>query len=74
MTGPTWKGLYMSKVKLKSQETVIANDAYLTESITDPSAKTVAGYPEGVMAAAIKPGSVSQADVRALIAYIRTLR
>ena len=36
-TGPTWKGLYGSEVKLVDGTTVTADETYLKESITDPS-------------------------------------
>src|SRR5919109_5520055 len=60
-TGPTFKGLFGSKVKLTSG-TVTADEAYLIESIENPDKQIVAGYHAGIMSAAIKPGSVSQAD------------
>ena len=43
-TGPTWKGLYGSEVKLSDGTTVTADETYIKESITDPSAKIVDGY------------------------------
>jgi cytochrome c oxidase subunit 2 len=71
---PTWKSLYGSKVELTDGTTVVAGEAYLRESMTDPSAKTVKGFKEGLMATVIKPGSLSEAEVEALVAYIETLR
>lgn len=71
--GPTWEGLYGSRVTLDDGSVVVADDAYTAESIRDPDAKTVDGYLKGVMAAVIKPGAVSEEDIRALVAYIRTL-
>ena len=49
MVGPTWKGLYGEEVELDDGTTVIADDAYLAESITDPGAKIVKGFPAGAM-------------------------
>lgn len=71
---PTWKGLYMSRVELGSGETVIANEEYLRHSMLQPSAQTVKGYKEGLMETVIKPNSLSEEEVVALIAYIRSLR
>ena len=48
--------------------------AYLLESIVDPDKQIVAGYSPGIMSAVIKPGAVSQADAKALVAYIQTLK
>lgn len=72
--GPTWKGLYLSEVKLADGSTVTADDAYLRESILNPSAKTVEGYPPGLMETVIKPDSLSESEVDALVDYIRSLK
>jgi cytochrome c oxidase subunit II len=71
--GPTWKGLDGSKVKLNDGSTVVANDAYLRESILHPSAKTVDGFKAGLMETVIKQGALNDHQVDALIAYIKTL-
>lgn len=73
-TGPTWKGLFGSRVTLDDGTMVVAGEDYLRESITDPDARTVRGFVRGVMSAAIRPGSVEGADLDALVAYIRSLR
>lgn len=72
--GPTWKGLAGSRVKLADGKTVTADDAYLRTAIEKPDDQIVAGYQRGVMSSAVPPGSISTADARALIAYIKTLR
>jgi cytochrome c oxidase subunit 2 len=67
-TGPTWKDLAGSKVKLADGRTVAASDAYLARSITDSKAQVVAGFP------AIMPSyDLSGAEVDALVAYLRDL-
>lgn len=71
--GPTWRDLFGSEVELASGETVIADEAYLRSSISDPDEQIVEGFRAGVMSATIKPGSVSHADIEALIAYMKTL-
>jgi cytochrome c oxidase subunit 2 len=68
--GPTWQGLYGSEVTLESGETVTADEEYLHESIVNPGAKVVQGYP------AVMPsfeGSLSEEQIANIIAYIRTL-
>lgn len=72
--GPTWKGLYGSRVPLDDGTEVTANDSYLSESMLYPSAKTVREFEKGRMETVIKPGSLSDEEVRALIAYIKSLR
>ena len=44
---------------------------YLIESILKPDAKITPGYPRGVMSRAIPPGSVSEADAKKLVAFIK---
>jgi len=70
--GPTFKGVYNSKVQLSTGQAVTANDAYLLESIRDPDKQIVKGFPKGVMSATIPPGSVSIANAKALIAFIKS--
>ena len=72
--GPTLNRLAGSRVRLANGRTVVADDAYLLESILAPDAKIVAGYPRGFMSSRVKPGTLSAAQTRALIAYIKTLR
>lgn len=75
--GPTWKGLAGHEVTLDNGQTVVADDAYLRESITNPDAKIVKGFSRGVMSAAITPYAtqLQQPDnLEALIAYIKSLR
>jgi mono/diheme cytochrome c family protein len=72
--GPSFKGLYGSKVRLSNGQTVTADDAYLLESILDPDKQIVQGFPKGVMSATIAPGSVPQAKAKALVAFIKTKR
>jgi cytochrome c2 len=73
-TGPTFKGLFGRTTKLTNGQTVTANQAYLLTAIRDPDKQIVAGYKAGIMSSTIKPGSVSVADAKALIAFIKTLK
>jgi cytochrome c oxidase subunit 2 len=69
-TGPTLAGLYGRSVPLNDGKTVIADEEYLRESILNPSAKIVAGYPQ------LMPsyrGQLTNEQVEQLIAYIKTL-
>ncbi len=72
--GPTWKGLAGSQVKLADGSTATADDAYLTAAIEDPDKQIVEGYKAGVMSASIPRGSVSEADAKALVGYIDSLK
>ncbi|HYY64395.1 MAG TPA: c-type cytochrome [Gaiellaceae bacterium] len=74
LVGPSFKGLYGSKVQLSNGQTVTANDAYLLESILDPDKQIVKGFPKGIMSGTIRPGSVPVAKAKALIAFIKSKR
>ena len=45
-------------MQLSNGQTVIADDAYLLESILDPDKLIVKGYQPGVMSSVIKPHTV----------------
>jgi cytochrome c oxidase subunit II len=72
LVGPTFKGLYGSKVPLSTGQTVTADDAYLLQSIEDPDAKISKGFPKGVMSATIRPGSVPEAKAKQLVVFIKS--
>lgn len=70
-TGPTWKGLYGSQVKLADGTDLLADDAYLSESIRQPGAKTVEGFLAGAMPSFsyLKDGQIAD-----LIEFMKTLK
>jgi cytochrome c oxidase subunit 2 len=70
LVGPTWHGLFGSQVKLSNGQTVTADEAYLTESVADPNAKVVDGFPSGVM----PKFSLTDAQIKAIVSYIETLK
>lgn len=73
-TGPTWKGLAGSTVKLTNGQSVKADAKYLLQSIENPDKQIVAGYQPGVMSGSIPKGSIPAADAAKLVAYIESLR
>ena len=70
-TGPTFKGLYGSTVKLTGGQSVKADEQYLLDAILDPDKQIVAGYQPGVMTAVVKKGQVSEADAKTLVDFIK---
>jgi cytochrome c oxidase subunit 2 len=72
LVGPTWKGLYGSNVSLQDGTTVVANDDYLHNSIVNPGAQIVQGYPD-LMPKTYKD-QLNDAQIRALIEYIKSLK
>ncbi|HEY7306672.1 MAG TPA: cytochrome c oxidase subunit II [Bryobacteraceae bacterium] len=68
---PILKGVYNKPVQLNDGRTVIADDAYLRESILDANAKIVNGFEPNVMPNF--KGQLSEENVIQLIAYIKSL-
>ncbi len=68
---PMLRGLYNKPVQLADGRTVLADDAYLRESILDPNAKIVAGFEPDVMPHF--KGQISEEGVIQLIAFIKSL-
>ncbi|MBV9611669.1 MAG: cytochrome c oxidase subunit II [Acidobacteriaceae bacterium] len=68
---PMLRGLYNKPVQLNDGRTVVADDAYLRESILDPNAKIVAGFEPNVMPNF--KGQITEENVIQLIGYIKSL-
>ncbi|HWS16255.1 MAG TPA: cytochrome c oxidase subunit II [Candidatus Methylomirabilis sp.] len=69
--GPNLRGLFGSKVPLEGGESVTADEEYLRESIVEPGARIVKGYPN------VMPTyktSMPPDDVRAAVEYLKTLK
>ncbi len=69
--GPSWRELAGSTVRMTGGEEVVADDAYLTQSMVFPSARVVEGYAD------VMPrfqGVLSPADVADIIELIHSLR
>nr|BAL54384.1 cytochrome c oxidase subunit II [uncultured Chloroflexota bacterium] len=69
--GPTWKGLWGGTVQLADGSTLIADEAYIIESIRQPNAKIVAGFQQGAMPAF---AALSDAEIADIIEFIKTLK
>jgi cytochrome c oxidase subunit 2 len=69
--GPNLAGVFGHEVELQGGGKVVADEAYLRESIVNPQAKVVAGFPP------IMPpfqGMVSEEQLLQLIAYLKSLK
>jgi cytochrome c oxidase subunit 2 len=66
--GPTFVGLYGSTVEIKDGDTVIADDDYLYEAITDPKARIVEGF-----GFPMPENNLDDDQVESIIAFIRDL-
>ena len=71
MTGPSWKGLYNSERSLADGNTAKADDNYLRESIVNPAAKVVSGYPPVMPTYA---GLLSDREIAGLIEYMKSIK
>ena len=66
--GPTWQGLFGKTETLVDGSTVVVDAEYLKESILNPGATVVKGF-----APIMPPGSFSEEELNALIAYTKSL-
>ncbi len=66
--GPGWIGLAGSEVELTDGTVVVADTAYLTRAIADPSAEVTAGYNLKMPA-----NSLSDAEIADIVVFIETL-
>jgi cytochrome c oxidase subunit 2 len=68
--GPSLVGLFGREVELEGGETITADEEYVRESIINPRAKQVAGYPS------IMPtfqGQISDEGLQQIVAYLKSL-
>jgi cytochrome c oxidase subunit 2 len=68
---PILRGVYGSQVLLDDGTTVVANDAYIRESILNPNAKIVSGFHKDVMPTF--QGQVTEENLLQLIEYVKSL-
>lgn len=69
--GPSFQRLFEHEVTLADGRKVTADEAYIRESVVRPKEKIVKGFPD------VMPGfegTLSEEDLAAIVAYIRTLR
>lgn len=69
LVGPSWQNLYGHEVELENGSTVTADEDYLRESIVEPSAKIVKGFPPSM----VPYDFLSDSEINSLIAYIKSL-
>ncbi len=67
VVGPTFQGLYGAQRQFEDGSSAVADDNYLRESILNPSARIVEGYPPAMPASYT---SLSERELSALIAFI----
>jgi cytochrome c oxidase subunit II len=71
--GPALAGVFGSTVELADGRKVVADENYLRESIVNPSAKIVRGYPNPSIMPTFQ-GMLSEQSLIELISYIKSLK
>jgi cytochrome c oxidase subunit 2 len=69
LVGPTWLGLFGSDVELDDGSVVTADEDFITESILEPNAKIVAGFPANAMPSY----SLTDAEIADIIEFIKSI-
>ena len=73
--GPTWKGLFGSERLLANGgDKCIADEAYIKESIQNPSAKIVKGYEKFDTGMPIYAGVLTDSQIESIILFIKSLK
>ena len=75
-TGPSFKGLAGSTVKLEGGKEVTADAAYLEKAITDPDADVTEGFNAGLMKASIDGFDLGDKpeDVQKLVEFLQGVK
>lgn len=68
LVGPGLAGVFGRETKLADGSTITADEAYLKESLLEPNAKVVEGFPP-----AMTPQPYTDAEVAQIVAYLKTL-
>ncbi len=71
LTGPTWLGIFGRQEQMSDGTTIVVDEAYITESILNPNAKIVAGFPSPSVMPAF---SFTDEQLANIIAYLKTLK
>ncbi|MBX7137992.1 MAG: cytochrome c oxidase subunit II [Oligoflexia bacterium] len=71
IVGPSFKGVYGRKQKITTGQEIVADDAYIKESILNSAAKVVEGYPPAMPA---YQGQLSDAEVSDIIEFLKTVK
>ena len=72
--GPTWKGLFGAQREFKDGEPAVADEAYLRESILEPTAKVVLGFEKNDTGMPSYAGVLTDEQIQSLILYIKKLQ
>jgi cytochrome c oxidase subunit 2 len=68
MLGPTWQRIFGAQRQLTSGQNIVVDETYLKESIFQPNAKIVEGFPP-----VMPPPVINEQEALAIIKFIKTL-
>jgi len=71
LIGPSFKGIWGKQEEMSDGSTVKIDENYIAESILNPGAKLVKGFPPSMPSF---QGVVNETELKALIEYIKTLK
>ncbi len=72
--GPSWKGLFGSTRELSDDTKVVADEAFIRESIIDPSKKKAKAYLKLETGMPIYAGILNEGQISSIILYMKTLK
>ncbi len=75
LVGPSFKGIYGTTRTVKTgreKREIVADDAYIINSIYDPASDVVDGYSKGLMLS--YEGQLSDEDIGLIIEYLKTVK
>lgn len=72
LIGPSFKGIFGKEELMDSGEKLVVDENYLRESILNPNAKNVKGFPKGAMPTF--QGQLSENELAAVIQFIKELK
>jgi cytochrome c oxidase subunit 2 len=70
LVGPTWKGIW-GRAESTDHGPITVDEAYVRESVLQPQAKIVTGYPPTMPSFA---GQISDQEIDEVIAYMKSLK
>lgn len=72
--GPSWKGLFGQERRFADGTKARVDENYLRESIREPAARVVAGYDKSDTGMPSYEGVITDAQIEALVEYLKTVR
>jgi cytochrome c oxidase subunit II len=70
-TGPTWLGIFGREEEMNDGTVIVTDEAYITESILNPNAKIVEGFPSPSVMPAF---TFTDEQIANIIAYLKTIK